>query len=85
MGQTVNLLAYAFGGSNPSLPTLPPQRQPVVASVLFLCMAGLFRAERREQWPRSGGGVAQRVRRAKAWSEGIVDRLHNIYVPLHDI
>ena len=22
MGQTVNLLAYAFGGSNPSLPTL---------------------------------------------------------------
>ena len=35
MGQTVNLLAYAFGGSNPSLPTLPTQRQPVVASVLF--------------------------------------------------
>ena len=33
MGQTVNLLAYAFGGSNPSLPTLPTQRQPVVASV----------------------------------------------------
>ena len=23
MGQTVNLLAYAFGGSNPSLPTTP--------------------------------------------------------------
>ena len=23
MGQTVNLLAYAFGGSNPSLPTIP--------------------------------------------------------------
>ena len=23
MGQTVNLLAYAFGGSNPSLPTKP--------------------------------------------------------------
>ena len=22
MGQTVNLLAYAFGGSNPSLPTM---------------------------------------------------------------
>ena len=22
MGQTVNLLAYAFGGSNPSLPTI---------------------------------------------------------------
>ena len=36
MGQTVNLLAYAFGGSNPSLPTLPTQRQPVVASVLFV-------------------------------------------------
>ena len=84
MGQTVNLLAYAFGGSNPSLPTLPTQRQPVVASV-FLCMIGLFRAERRERWPRSGGGLAQRVRRAKAWSEGIIDRLHNIHVPLYDI
>ena len=24
MGQTVNLLAYAFGGSNPSLPTTRP-------------------------------------------------------------
>ena len=24
MGQTVNLLAYAFGGSNPSLPTMMP-------------------------------------------------------------
>ena len=48
-------------------------------------MAGLFRAERGEQWPRSGGGVAQRVRRAKAWSEGSVDRLHNIHVPHHDI
>ena len=61
MGQTVNLLAYAFGGSNPSLPTLPTQRHPVVASVLFLYMAALFRAERREQWPRSGGGAAQRL------------------------
>ena len=26
MGQTVNLLAYAFGGSNPSLPTTNPVR-----------------------------------------------------------
>ena len=26
MGQTVNLLAYAFGGSNPSLPTMKPSR-----------------------------------------------------------
>ena len=25
MGQTVNLLAYAFGGSNPSLPTFLKQ------------------------------------------------------------
>ena len=24
MGQTVNLLAHAFGGSNPSLPTTTP-------------------------------------------------------------
>ena len=27
MGQTVNLLAYAFGGSNPSLPTLYTGRE----------------------------------------------------------
>ena len=33
------------------------------------------------KWGRCG----QRVHRAKAWSEGIVDRLHNIHVPLHDI
>ena len=26
MGQTVNLLAYAFGGSNPSLPTQKERR-----------------------------------------------------------
>ena len=28
MGQTVNLLAYAFGGSNPSLPT--PKKECVI-------------------------------------------------------
>ena len=27
MGQTVNLLAYAFGGSNPSLPTVVLKRE----------------------------------------------------------
>ena len=31
MGQTVNLLAYAFGGSNPSLPTAPTRRIAEVA------------------------------------------------------
>ena len=45
MGQTVNLLAYAFGGSNPSSPT-------------FLCgsssvdRASAFQAEGREFEPR---------------------------------
>ena len=29
MGQTVNLLAYAFGGSNPSLPT-PRKKECVI-------------------------------------------------------
>ena len=29
MGQTVNLLAYAFGGSNPSLPT-PIKKECVI-------------------------------------------------------
>ena len=32
MGQTVNLLAYAFGGSNPSLPTI--QRDAEVAQLI---------------------------------------------------
>ena len=32
MGQTVNLLAYAFGGSNPSLPT----KKGHLLDVLFL-------------------------------------------------
>ena len=85
MGQTVNLLAYAFGGSNPSLPTLPTQRQPVVASVLFFVhdrsISGRAPRTVVAKWGRCG----QRVRRAKAWSEGIIDRLHNIHVPLHDI
>ena len=31
MGQTVNLLAYAFGGSNPSLPT---ENQIVIVKML---------------------------------------------------
>ena len=35
MGQTVNLLAYAFGGSNPSLPTSPCKASDAV-SKLFL-------------------------------------------------
>ena len=33
MGQTVNLLAYAFGGSNPSLPT---QKKGHLLDVLFV-------------------------------------------------
>ncbi len=33
MGQTVNLLAYAFGGSNPSLPT---QNENVIAEIAQL-------------------------------------------------
>ena len=48
MGQTVNLLAYAFGGSNPSLPTLPTQRQSVVASVF----CALYRAGSEERSKR---------------------------------
>lgn len=32
MGQTVNLLAFAFGGSNPSLPTRMKQRRESVGS-----------------------------------------------------
>ena len=33
MGQTVNLLAYAFGGSNPSLPTKIAEVAQLVAGL----------------------------------------------------
>ena len=41
MGQTVNLLAYAFGGSNPSLPT---KNQIVIerSCLIFCFLIGLF-------------------------------------------
>ena len=39
MGQTVNLLAYAFGGSNPSLPT---QKKGHLLDVLFFISQGLI-------------------------------------------
>ena len=40
MGQTVNLLAYAFGGSNPSLPT---ENQIVIErSCLIFCFSYRF-------------------------------------------
>ena len=47
MGQTVNLLAYAFGGSNPSLPT-PINKECVIINgdTFFVCsFPPLFRAE----------------------------------------
>ena len=44
MGQTVNLLAYAFGGSNPSSPTLRGSSSVDRASA--------FQAEGREFEPR---------------------------------
>ena len=34
MGQTVNLLSFDFGGSNPSLPT---KRGAIIAPRFFLC------------------------------------------------
>ncbi len=45
MGQTVNLLAFAFGGSNPSLPT-----QSCGSSSVDRALA--FQAEGREFEPR---------------------------------
>ena len=35
MGQTVNLLAFAFGGSNPSLPTHLKEDCKTIIAVLF--------------------------------------------------
>ena len=44
MGQTVNLLAYAFGGSNPSLPT---ENQIVIerSCLIFCFYIGLFNGQ----------------------------------------
>ena len=45
MGQTVNLLAYAFGGSNPSSPT-------TICGSSSVDRASAFQAEGREFEPR---------------------------------
>ena len=47
MGQTVNLLAYAFGGSNPSLPTRKKREEPV----------GVANPEAGRQYGPSRGGL----------------------------
>ena len=49
MGQTVNLLAYAFGGSNPSSPTISSLNYCGSSSV---DRASAFQAEGREFEPR---------------------------------
>ena len=49
MGQTVNLLAYAFGGSNPSLPTIKKE-----------CRLELQNPGRQTEAPLRGGGVFRR-------------------------
>ena len=48
MGQTVNLLAYAFGGSNPSLPT---ENQIVIGRccLIFYFYIGLFYDESKQR------------------------------------
>ena len=48
MGQTVNLLAYAFGGSNPSLPT---ENQIVIerSCLIFCFYIGLFYDESKQR------------------------------------
>ena len=53
MGQTVNLLAYAFGGSNPSLPTfLRLERSLVFCGSSSVDRALAFQAEGRGFEPR---------------------------------
>ena len=42
MGQTVNLLAYAFGGSNPSLPTQKLNLDSFKLSRLFFYIPSRF-------------------------------------------
>ena len=66
MGQTVNLLAYAFGGSNPSLPTYETGRgckrlmRTLISCLDAVCFCGsssvdralAFQAKGREFEPR---------------------------------
>ena len=39
MGQTVNLLVFTFGGSNPSLPTKRRETELILVSLLFVPIA----------------------------------------------
>ena len=62
MGQTVNLLAYAFGGSNPSLPTIKGVNPPCGVRIMAIMPA--FQAGGRGFEPRfplhqQVAGVAQ--------------------------
>ena len=54
MGQTVNLLAYAFGGSNPSLPT---QRHGIRMDIVPLSLSNKAIAFARMIARRQMGGL----------------------------
>ena len=54
MGQTVNLLAYAFGGSNPSLPTF--ERVSVHGTLFFLRHLGQTKPPEPPSQPDEGDG-----------------------------
>ena len=61
MGQTVNLLAYAFGGSNPSSPTISSAEvaQSIEHQPSKLRVAGLSPVFRSIMTRRSNAYVAQ--------------------------
>ena len=62
MGQTVNLLSFDFGGSNPSLPTfLRLERSLVFCGSSSVDRASAFQAEGREFEPRLPLKIYERV------------------------
>ena len=76
MGQTVNLLAYAFGGSNPSLPTLLNAEiaqlvEHDLAKVGVASSSLVFRST-------STGALVQlvRIHACHAWGHGFESRTH---------
>ena len=78
MGQTVNLLAYAFGGSNPSLPTV---RVAEIAQLVEHNLAKVGVASSSLVFRSLYFGVLVqlvRIHACHAWGHGFESRTHRI-------
>ena len=77
MGQTVNLLAYAFGGSNPSLPTIPVHAEIAQLVEHNLAKVGVASSSLVFRSSLIGALVQQvRIHACHAWRHGFESRTH---------